>query len=430
MIFKFKLPDIGEGIAEGQIARWHVKAGETIEEDESLLEVENDKSVEEIPSPVTGKIVKIVVEAGTVARVGDVLVEIETEGTGDQSEEDSVVEEEIIEPTPAAKIEGTAPVATTNDSQRLVLAMPSVRQYARDHSVDISLVTPTGKGGRTTKADIDQYLNGASAEPVVEVEAPKSEVVSVGTVQPVAKVETSTTDVQGLETREKMTATRKAIARAMVNSKHTAPHVTLHDEVEVSALWDHRQRFKEVAKDKEIKLTFLPYVVKALTAVMKKFPVLNAQIDDSTDEIVYKHYYNVGIATDTDHGLYVPNIKNADAKSIFTIAKEISEKGQLALEGKLTGQDMRSGTVTISNIGSIGGGWFTPVLNYPEVVILGIGTIAKQPVVNEQGEIVVGRVMKLSLSFDHRIVDGATAQKAVNYLKELLKDPDLLLMEG
>ena len=187
---------------------------------------------------------------------------------------------------------------------------------------------------------------------------------------------------------------------------------------------------QSLAKAQNTKLTFLPYVVKALTATMKKFPVMNASIDDATQELVYKNYYNIGIATDTPNGLYVPNVKNAERKGLFAIADEINTKAALAHEGKLAAEDMRNGTVTISNIGSVGGGFFTPVINYPEVAILGVGTIAQQPIVNKEGEIVVGRVMKLSLSFDHRIVDGATAQLAMNNIKRLLADPELLLMEG
>ena len=170
--------------------------------------------------------------------------------------------------------------------------------------------------------------------------------------------------------------------------------------------------------------------MKALVATMKQYPIMNASIDDATNEVVYKNYYNIGIATDTDHGLYVPNVKHADMKSMFDIADEINSKAALAHEGKLTAQDMRNGTVTISNIGSVGGQWFTPVINYPEVAILGVGTIKQEPIVNAEGELAVGRVMKLSLSFDHRIVDGATAQKAMNNIKRLLADPELLLMEG
>ncbi|MEN2297110.1 2-oxo acid dehydrogenase subunit E2, partial [Enterococcus faecalis] len=189
---------------------------------------------------------------------------------------------------------------------------------------------------------------------------------------------------------KKMTARRIAISIGMVNIKHSAPHVTLDDEVEVSKLWDHRKKFKDVAAANGTKLTFLPYVVKALTSTVQKFPILNASIDDAAQEIVYKNYFNIGIDTDTDHGLYVPNVKNANKKSMFAIADEITEKAGLAIEGKLTAQDMPEGTITISNIGSVGGGWFRPVINNPEVGSLGVGTIAQEPVVNADRQRVVG----------------------------------------
>ncbi|MGY3765857.1 dihydrolipoyllysine-residue acetyltransferase [Vagococcus vulneris] len=425
-VFQFKLPDIGEGIAEGEIVKWFVKAGDTINEDDTMLEVQNDKSVEEIPSPVTGTVVNVVVPEGTVAHVGDVLVEIDAPGHND-APASAPVEAKSTAAASSGSAAATASAATGNPSKR-VLAMPSVRQYAREKGVDITAVTPTGKGGRVVKSDIDNF--GGTAPAAATDSAVASSDTPVQAAAPKAAAPTPFVGAPELEVREKMTPTRKAIAKAMVNSKHTAPHVTLHDEVEVSKLWDHRKKFKEVAASRDTKLTFLPYVVKALTATMKKFPILNASIDDTTDEIVLKNYYNIGIATDTDHGLYVPNIKNADTKGMFDIADEINTKAAMAIEGKLTAADMRGGTITISNIGSVGGSWFTPVINYPEVAILGVGTIVQQPVVNTDGEIVVGRMMKLSMSFDHRIVDGATAQKAMNNIKRLLADPELLLMEG
>ena len=433
-VFQFKLPDIGEGIAEGEIVKWFVKAGDTINEDDTLLEVQNDKSVEEIPSPVTGTVKSILVAEGVVANVGDVLVEIDAPGhnSAPASAPAAPVAQASAASTP---VTAAAPAAPTGVPSKRVLAMPSVRQFAREKEVDITLVTPTGKGGRVTKADIETFLAGGApvAAPTASAPEAAAEVAAAPvqeTAAPKAAPKPFVSNVAELETREKMTPTRKAIAKAMVNSKHTAPHVTLHDEVEVSNLWDQRKKFKDIAAANGTKLTFLPYVVKALTATMKKFPVMNASIDDATQEIVYKNYYNIGIATDTDHGLYVPNVKDADRKGLFAIADEINGKAALAHEGKLAAEDMRNGTVTITNIGSVGGAWFTPVINYPEVAILGVGTIAQQPVVNAEGEIVVGRVMKLSLSFDHRIVDGATAQKAMNNIKRLLADPELLLMEG
>ncbi|HAP8014376.1 TPA: dihydrolipoyllysine-residue acetyltransferase [Enterococcus faecium] len=430
-VFQFKLPDIGEGIAEGEIVKWFVKPGDTINEDDTLLEVQNDKSVEEIPSPVTGTVKNVIVPEGTVANVGDVLVEIDAPGHNSAPSTSAPSAE-----APKEKVEtsGSASVVEAADPNKRVLAMPSVRQFAREKDVDISQVTATGKGGRVTKEDIENFLAGGPSSAPAKSEAPEAaapkEAAPAAESKPAAPAKPFKSNLGDLEERVAMTPTRKAIAKAMVNSKHTAPHVTLHDEVEVSKLWDNRKRFKEVAAANGTKLTFLPYVVKALTATVKKYPVLNASIDDANQEIVYKHYYNIGIATDTDHGLYVPNVKDADRKGMFAIADEINEKAKLAHDGKLSAEDMRNGTITISNIGSVGGGWVTPVINYPEVAILGVGTIAQQPIVNAEGEIVVGRVMKLSLSFDHRIVDGATAQQAMNNIKRLLADPELLMMEG
>lgn len=422
-VFQFKLPDIGEGIAEGEIVKIDVKVGDTIAEDDILFEVQNDKSVEEIPSPVSGTITAVLVSEGTVARVGDVIVEIAAEGVAPVAAP-SAPAASAASPAPAAAPAQPTGVPAASNPGKLVLAMPSVRQYAREKGVDITAVVPTGKGGRVTREDIDNFGGAPVAAPAVE-EAPAP-------AAPAAKAKPAKPFV-GSEEREervKLTPMRKAISKAMVNSKHTAPHVTLHDQVEVSKLWDHRKKFKDVAAAQGTKLTFLPYVVKALAVAMKKFPVLNASIDDATQEIVYKNYINIGIATDTDLGLFVPNIKDANTKSMFGIADEINALAAKAHEGKLTAADMGHGTITISNIGSVGGGWFTPVINYPEVAILGVGTIVREPVINENDEIVIGRNMKLSLSFDHRIVDGATAQKAMNELKRLLADPELLLMEA
>lgn len=447
MAYKFRLPDIGEGIHEGEIVKWDVEEGQEVQEDDTLVEIQNDKSVEEIPSPVTGKVLKIHFAEGEVAHVGDVLVEIDAPGyEGNDEEDDAPATEEAteekvkeVESTPESPTgkeveleepsesasEANEAVATKNSTGR-VLAMPSVRKYARDKGVDITQVIPTGNGGRVLREDIDNYdpnATSASTEATQETATDTSE-------EPTKEAQPYVSAQPEAEVREPMSGMRKAISRAMVNSVHTAPHVTLFDEVEVSALWNHRNKFKEIAAERDTKLTFLPYVVKALVATVKKFPTLNASIDDATQEIVLKNYYNIGIATDTERGLFVPTVKDANAKSMFAIADEISHKAELAHEGKLSASDMSHGTISISNIGSARGQWFTPIINHPEVAILGVGTINKEPIVNEDDEIVVGRMMKLSLSFDHRIVDGATAQLAMNELKRLLNDPELLLMEG
>ncbi|KMT61155.1 dihydrolipoamide acetyltransferase [Listeria fleischmannii 1991] len=432
-VFEFKLPDIGEGIHEGEIVKWFVKSGDKVEEDQAIFEVQNDKSVEEITSPVDGTVKDILVGEGTVATVGQVLIAFtgDFEGSADHSStpespaETAKVEEKQIKEAPVSGGNGTP--SAEKDPNGLVIAMPSVRKYAREKGVDIRLVAGSGKNNRILKQDIEAYLNG---------DAPKQAAESTETAAPAKekaeKVAPKPIPAAGdayPETREKLTPTRRAIAKAMVNSKHTAPHVTLMDEIEVSALMAHRKRFKEVAADKGIKLTFLPYMVKALVATLKEFPVLNTTMDDATEELIYKHYYNVGIAADTDHGLYVPVIKNADTKSIFSISGEINELAGKARDGKLTADEMRHGSATISNIGSAGGQWFTPVINYPEVAILGVGRIAEKAIVKD-GEIVAAPVLALSLSFDHRVIDGATAQKAMNNIKRLLNDPELLLMEA
>ncbi|MBM7540438.1 dihydrolipoyllysine-residue acetyltransferase [Amphibacillus cookii] len=423
-VFEFKLPDIGEGIHEGEIVKWFVKAGDEINEDDVLCEVQNDKAVVEIPSPVEGTVKEVHFEEGTVATVGQTVVSIYAEGYASEggNEEPAKEEKQSSQTT-------KQPESASTDNAR-VIAMPSVRKFARDHDVQITNVKGTGKNGRILKEDVEAYLSGDQKVDTADTTAnePKAATKSDSKeTKSTAKPQASTGELP--ETREKMSGIRKSIANAMVNSKHKAPHVTLHDEVDVTELVAHRKKFKPVAAEKEIKLTYLPYVVKALVSALKQFPIINASIDDNTDEIVYKHYYNVGIAADTDKGLLVPVVKDADKKSIFDISKEINQLAQKAQEGKLSPDEMKGASCTITNIGSAGGQWFTPVINYPEAAILGIGRIAEKPVVKD-GEIVAAPVLALSLSFDHRIVDGATAQYALNQIKRLLNDPQLIMMEA
>ncbi|NLR31845.1 2-oxo acid dehydrogenase subunit E2 [Levilactobacillus tujiorum] len=437
MAYTFKLPELGEGMAEGEISSWLVKEGDAVKEDDTLVEIQNDKSVSELPSPVDGTISKIVAQEGDTVEIGDPLIVIDDgsdtppdlgKGGDEAPAEEAAPEAPAAEPEAAAAPAPAAPtgVPAAADPNKLVMAMPSVRQYARDKGVDITQVAPTGNHGQVLKADIDNF-NGAAAPAAAAKEAPAAPAAAKATGQ---AIKPWNADRPELETREPMSPMRKIIAKSMRTSKDIAPHVTSFDEVEVSALMANRKKYKQAAADKGIHLTFLPYIVKALVAVMKDFPEINASIDDTTQEIVTKHYYNIGIATNTDHGLYVPNIKNADSKGMFEIAKEISENSQAAYDNKLSPASMAGGSITISNVGSIGGGWFTPVINQPEVAILGVGRIEKAPYVNEDGDIVVGRMLKLSLSYDHRLIDGALAQNILNELKALLHDPEMLLMEG
>lgn len=419
MAFVFKLPDIGEGIHEGEILKWFVQEGDEIKEDDVLCEVQNDKAVVEIPSPVEGKVLKIHVQEGEVAVVGDPLISIDAEGYEDDTPE-AEPEQPSKEPAQEEKTEERA--ETIEDSvDRIVIAMPSVRKYAREKGVDIRAVQGTGKNGRILKEDIDRYLAGETkTEPEKEV---VKETVETAKQEPVALAG------EFPETREKLRGIRRVIADAMVKSKTTAPHVTLMDEVDVTGLVEHRKRYKPIAEEQGIKLTFLPYVVKALISAGKKYPIINAAIDDETEEIVHKHYFNVGIAADTERGLVVPVIKHADKKNLFELSKEINELADKARNGKLSAEEMRGASFTISNIGSAGGQWFTPILNYPEAVILGIGRIQEKPIARN-GEVVVAPVLALSLSFDHRLLDGATAQLALNQIKRVLQDPELIMMEA
>lgn len=436
MAFLFKLPELGEGIVEGEVASWPVKEGDEIKEDDVLVEIQNDKSVESIPSPVSGKILKIHVPEGTVAVVGDVLVEIDAPGYESEGSAPAAPVAEAtpapaapaVEAAPAAAPVASAPVVAA-DPNRRVLAMPSVRKFARDMGIDITLVNGTGSNGRVTKADVENF-NGVAPVAAVATTSPVVASVETTPAAPAAPLKPYVSTQGEAETREPMSGMRKAIAKAMVNSKHTAPHVTHFDEVEVTALWNHRKKFKDIAAERDTKLTFLPYAVKALVATVKKYPILNASIDDATQEIVFKNYYNIGIATDTDRGLFVPVVKDANTKSVFDVADTINALAAQAHEGKLAASDMSGGSITISNIGSAGGKWFTPIINHPEVAILGFGSIVQEPIVNAEGELAVGRMLKLSLSYDHRIVDGATAQKAMNEFKRLISNPELLLMEG
>jgi len=427
--FEFKLPDIGEGIHEGEIVKWFVKPGDEINEDDVLAEVQNDKAVVEIPSPVKGKVLELKVSEGEVATVGQVIVTFDAPGyenlqfKGDDHEE---------APKEEAKEEAKAEEAVSTkenevDTNRRVIAMPSVRKYAREKGVDIRQVVGSGKNGRVLKEDIDVFLNGGEAK--VQSEEPQVQAETKEEVKETAQQAPVVLEGEFPETREKMSGIRKAIAKAMVNSKHTAPHVTLMDEVDVTELVLHRKKFKAVAAEQGVKLTYLPYVVKALTSALKKYPVLNTSIDDATDEVIHKHYYNIGIAADTDKGLLVPVVKHADRKSIFQISDEINQLATKAREGKLLPNEMKGASCTITNIGSAGGQWFTPVINHPEVAILGIGRIQEKAIVKD-GEIVAAPVLALSLSFDHRMIDGATAQNALNHIKRLLNDPQLLLMEA
>ncbi|MGE5703865.1 MAG: dihydrolipoamide acetyltransferase family protein [Clostridia bacterium] len=456
--FEFKLPDIGEGIHEGEIVKWHVKPGDRVEEDQVILEVQNDKAVVEIPSPVKGTVLELKVNEGVVAIVGDTLVVFDAEGevpnlpvhghgdaqptateaqpSGDNGAQISANANQPVETASASAQPAPAAVAVAAPIEReYVLATPSVRKYARQKGIELATVPGTGKLGRITREDIDRFAaGGATAAPAVAVEAaaPATEAAAPANAAPQATATTAaahTAQAVELEERVPIKGIRKAIGKAMVKSMYTAPHVTIFDEVDATGLVALRKDAKPLAEAQNIKLTYLPFIVKAVVAGLKKFPELNASIDDEKQEIIYKKYYNIGIAASTEEGLLVPVVKGADRKSMFSIASEISELAVKARDRKASADELKGSTFSITNIGSAGGMFFTPVINYPEVAILGVGRISEKPVV-KNGEIAVAPILHLSLSFDHRLIDGEPAQRFVNYIKQLLENPTLLIMEG
>ncbi|BBH19917.1 dihydrolipoamide acetyltransferase component of pyruvate dehydrogenase complex [Paenibacillus baekrokdamisoli] len=443
--FEYRFPELGEGLHEGEIVKIHIKPGSIVTDEDIIMEVQNDKAIVEVPCPVNGKVLEVLVKDGQVCHVGDVVAIIDAEGEVPEQaapandSHGASATASAPAPTEAPKTEApkveAAPVAAAQAPAKaaggLVLATPSVRKYSREKSVDLTSVSGTGKNGRITREDIDAFAAGGgsvSAAANHEGAAQGSAAVAVqGTGE--SKPASVTTQVgDRTEERVPFKGIRKVIANAMVKSVYTAPHVTLMDEVDVTELVALRTKAKPVAEKKGIKLTYLPFIVKALVAACRQFPVMNATLDEEKQEIVFKKYYNIGIATDTENGLIVPVIQDADRKNVWMVAEAIKDLATRGRDGKLSANELRGSTISITNIGSAGGMFFTPVINFPEVAILGTGRISEKAVV-KNGQIVAASVMALSLSFDHRLIDGATAQNFLNYIKQLLADPQLLVME-
>ncbi|WP_151736310.1 2-oxo acid dehydrogenase subunit E2 [Paenibacillus tengchongensis] len=431
--FQYTFPELGEGLHEGEIIKMHIKPGDKVTDDDIIMEVQNDKAVVEVPCPVNGTVLEVFAKDGQICHVGEVVAIIAAEGEVPQQEGAAAPAQAAAQEADAAK-GGAATAAAVPAPDRDVLATPSVRKFARDNSVDISKVNGTGKNGKISREDVEAFMKGGAAAPAAApaaAAATPAAAPAAAAEAPKAKKEAAPAaagNVSLEEERVPFKGIRKAISNAMVKSAYTAPHVTIMDEVDVTELVAFRARMKPVAEKKGVKVTYLPFIVKALVAASRQFPALNAMIDEEANEIVYKKYYNIGIATDTDNGLIVPVIKDADRKSIWMIASAISDLALRGRDGKLAPNEMKGSTISISNIGSAGGMFFTPIINFPEVAILGTGRITEKPVV-KNGEIVSAPVMALSLSFDHRIIDGATAQNFMNYIKSLLANPDMLVME-
>lgn len=428
-----KLPDIGEGVKEGELVRWLVKEGDVVKHDQPLVEVMTDKATVEIPCSSDGKVTKLVAKEGQIVKVGETLLTLESGASKDVKSEAPRPQAAApgpakTAPAPMAAASATpskapaAPVMSGGRSMDMyppaaeshVLATPATRRYAREAGVDINNLKGSGPLGRVTRNDVASATQGVGA-----VAAAKPQ------YRPPMKSQASGSQS---EERKPFRGIRRKIAENLVRSKQTIPHFTHVDEADVTELVQWRAKLKEKALAQGVKLTYLPLIMKALVITAREFPNFNSSLDDQASELVIKHYYNVGFAADTPEGLLVPNVKNVEDKSVMQLAFEIQELADKARSGKLSPDDMRHGTMTITNIGSIGGTYATPIINHPEVVIFGIYKIQKKPVV-VNNEIKIREMMGLTATCDHRVVDGAQAAQFLNKLIYRLENPESLILE-
>lgn len=440
------LPDAGEGTVESEIVTWFFDIGDEVKEDDILLEMQSDKALVELPSPVSGVLKTKHYDEGEMAQVDEAVASIATEGGSSETQETPKATEEKPEAEKAPEkteetstSEGTETMSAEVSDDWRTLAVPRVRIYARNNNVDLTKVTGTGNHGKILIEDIDQYLENPEAA-TVESGVQETAETTTGTSTTVSMPKSDVKPYQPSDAEEssradrveKITPMRRAIANAMVNSTMTSPHVTVFDKVEVSGLVDHRNEMKHIAAESDIRLTYTAYFVKAIVAVLKRFPNLNASMNLDAGEIYYHQYYNIGVAADTPQGLVVPVVKDADRLSLFEIAETVSELSEKANEGKISTAEMSNGSMTVTNVGgaATGGVWSTPIINQPEVAIVGMGRIENEFLPDEEGNPVLKPVLKISFAFDHRVVDGVYAQKALNLLKEYLNNPNLLLSEG
>jgi 2-oxoglutarate dehydrogenase complex dihydrolipoamide succinyltransferase (E2) component len=403
MTYDLRLPDIGEGVAEGEILKWMAKEGDQIKEDQPIVEVMTDKVNVQIPAPRSGKVAKILVKEGDIAKVGQTIMVIDDGSTGASAA-----------PPPAApSVTQAAPPAQPSQAGPGVLATPATRRLAREMGVDIALVRGTGPQGRITDDDVRHSASG-----------PRPGVATVAVQQP----RPPTSKGGPLEELIPLRGVRKTISERMLRSLQTTAQVTHVDEVDMTELVIIRDAFKGSAEKRGVKLTYIPFIIKALVPALKEFPFINSSLDEQNGNIVLKKYYNIGIATDTEQGLVVPVVKDVDMKDIFELAGEIERLADRARKAQLTLDEVRGGTFTITNVGAIGGLFATPIVNTPEVAILGLHKIAKRPLVRD-GRVEIRDATYFSLSFDHRVVDGAYAARFTSRVIETIQDTKKLLSE-
>ena len=397
MLCEFKFPDVGEGIAEGEIVRWLVKEGDSVEEDQDLLEVETDKALLTLNSPYTGKVTQLHGKEGEIIKVGDVLTTIEAGG-----EQATALEAE-------KKDSGTV-VGTLGDNEvvevvRPVQATPAVRALAKQMQIDLASVKGTGPGGRITKEDVETVA--AKTAPQAGAEA----------------------DAYGSVEKIPLRGIRRTVAKRMAEASKRVAEVTIWEDADITELEQVRAKERKVAEEKGVKLTYLPFLIKAVLPALKVHPYFNASLDEAAEAIILKKYFNVGIAVDTPDGLIVFVIKDADKKNILDLAKETATLAEKARHRKIDLHELKGSTFTITNYGVVGASYGTPIINYPEVAILGLGKIEDRPVVRN-GQIAIRKIMPLSLAFDHRVIDGVEAGRFLGVVIQHLEDPNLMLIEG
>ncbi len=410
MAFVFNFPDVGEGIHEGRVVEWLVAEGDVVAEDQALVKVETDKAVVELPSPYSGTVLRLHAAADSEIFVGDPLVTIGE--AGEELPEDFVPAAEAAPATapapPPTDVEAPTPAVVA----RRPLATPRTRALARKLGVDLQSVQGSGSGGRITDEDVERAADGG---------------VPAASAPPTAPVGTVTATADGEVERVPITHLRKIIAGAMRTAKHTAAHVTHVDEADVTDLIAHYRRAKPVIEERTgVRFTLLPLFIKALVATLQKHPILNASVDEERGEILFKKYYNIGIAVDTPEGLIVPVIRDADRKDMVELAAEVADKAERARNRQLGLDELRGGSCTITNIGPLGGIFATPIINVPELAIVGLHAI-KERVEVVDGEIAIRKMMYLSVSFDHRYIDGAEGARFMSDMVRLVSEPMMLM---
>ena len=406
----FILPDIGEGIVECEIVEWLVAEGDAIVEDQAVCDVMTDKALVQIPAKHTGIVTKLYHQKGEIAKVHAPLFQMQLESAQVIDIQEKVVSAQQNAPAKKEPVQAAvnSEVAAKSKSTGKAVASPAVRRLAREHNVDICLVAGSGKNGRVFKEDITAHLNGAN-QVANTTHAAISESNATTRVEPIR-------GMQG------------AMAKQMVESVSTIPHFTLSDEIDLTDLISLRKELKEQYAKQDVKLTMMPFFIKALSLSLKSFPVINSQVNDECTEITYFDDHNIGMAVDSKLGLLVPNIKHCQSKNMVEIANEVTRITEQAREGRIPPADLKGGTITISNIGAIGGTTATPIINKPEVAIVALGKLQNLPRFNAKGEIESRAIMQISWSGDHRIIDGATMARFNNLWKQYLESPSAMLM--